>query len=256
MTLLAKTRILNKMLQRAAGKALDFREMTGVLCDSIKANIYVVNHKGMLLGDALTDTAGLNAVHRTVITDEICLSSELLTMLLKVEESVSSTEQEPRSPLLQQLAQIFNDGMITIVPIQGAGERLGTMFITAENTPLLEDDLILAEYGATMMAMELVRIQSEEREYELRSRAAVKAAINSLSYTEMEAVEHIIPELKENEGLLVASKIADRAGITRSVIVNALRKLEGAGVIETRSLGMKGTYIKLLNDQLIEYIRH
>ena len=52
-------------------------------------------------------------------------------------------------------------------------------------------------------------------------------------------------------GLLVASKIADRAGITRSVIVNALRKLESAGVIETRSLGMKGTYIKILNDRLI-----
>ena len=51
------------------------------------------------------------------------------------------------------------------------------------------------------------------------------------------------------EGLLVASKIADRVGITRSVIVNALRKLESAGVIESRSLGMKGTFIKVLNDK-------
>jgi transcriptional pleiotropic repressor len=68
----------------------------------------------------------------------------------------------------------------------------------------------------------------------------------------MEAVDHILDELKDKEGLLVASKIADRVGITRSVIVNALRKLESAGVIETRSLGMKGTYIKILNDQLIQ----
>jgi transcriptional pleiotropic repressor len=52
------------------------------------------------------------------------------------------------------------------------------------------------------------------------------------------------------KGLLVASRIADRAGITRSVIVNALRKLESAGVIESRSLGMKGTHIKILNDHL------
>ncbi len=50
------------------------------------------------------------------------------------------------------------------------------------------------------------------------------------------------------EGILVASKIADRVGITRSVIVNALRKFESAGVIESRSSGMKGTYIKVLND--------
>ena len=86
---------------------------------------------------------------------------------------------------------------------------------------------------------------------EARSKAVVQMAINSLSYSELEAIEHIFEELDGNEGLLVASKIADRVGITRSVIVNALRKLESAGVIESRSLGMKGTYIKVLNDKFL-----
>ena len=45
----------------------------------------------------------------------------------------------------------------------------------------------------------------------------------------------IFGELDGDEGLLVASKIADKSGITRSVIVNALRKLESAGVIEVRT---------------------
>ena len=76
-------------------------------------------------------------------------------------------------------------------------------------------------------------------------------AIGSLSYSELEAIEHIFIELQGSEGLLVASKIADRVGITRSVIVNALRKLESAGVIESRSLGMKGTFIKVLNDKFL-----
>ena len=88
----------------------------------------------------------------------------------------------------------------------------------------------------------------------LRSRAVVAVAVGSLSFSELEAVEHIFEELDGKEGLLVASKIADRVGITRSVIVNALRKLESAGVIETRSLGMKGTYIKILNHQLFQEI--
>ena len=47
-------------------------------------------------------------------------------------------------------------------------------------------------------------------------------------------------------GLVVASQVADKVGVTRSVIVSALRKLESAGVIESRSLGMKGTRIKIL----------
>ena len=82
----------------------------------------------------------------------------------------------------------------------------------------------------------------------------VKSAISTLSYSEMEAIVHIFDELNGMEGILVASKIADRVGITRSVIVNALRKFESAGVIESRSSGMKGTYIKVLNDVVFEQI--
>lgn len=58
--------------------------------------------------------------------------------------------------------------------------------------------------------------------------------------------------MKGNESIVVASKIADKVGITRSVIVNALRKFESAGVIESRSSGMKGTYIKVINDLIFD----
>jgi transcriptional pleiotropic repressor len=124
--------------------------------------------------------------------------------------------------------------------------------LTRAEEPFIDDDLIMSEYGSTVVGMEILRERAEEIEIEARSKAVVQVAVNSLSYSEMEAVDHILDELKDKEGLLVASKIADRVGITRSVIVNALRKLESAGVIETRSLGMKGTYIKILNDQLIQ----
>ena len=76
--------------------------------------------------------------------------------------------------------------------------------------------------------MEILREKSEKIEIEARSKAVVQLAINSLSYSEHGAIEHIFHELDGNEGLLVAFKIADRVGITRSVIVNALRKLESA----------------------------
>lgn len=70
--------------------------------------------------------------------------------------------------------------------------------------------------------------------------------------TELEAILLIFKEMKGNECTLVASRIADKAGITRSVIVNALRKFESAGVIESRSSGMKGTYIKVLNEVIFD----
>ena len=45
---------------------------------------------------------------------------------------------------------------------------------------------------------------------------------------------------------------ADNVGITRSVIVNALRKFESAGVIDCKSSGMKGTYIKVINEYVFD----
>ena len=94
----------------------------------------------------------------------------------------------------------------------------------------------MGEYGATIIGMEIQRRKSLEEDEEARQVAMVQMAIGTLSYSEIEAVQQIFSELDGNEGLLVASKIADRSGITRSVIVNALRKLESAGIIESRSL--------------------
>ena len=71
-------------------------------------------------------------------------------------------------------------------------------------------------------------------------------ALISIDYTEDFVADH---------GQLTASVIADRIGITRSVIVNALRKLESAGIIESRSLGMKGTYLKVLIPDIFEEVK-
>ena len=103
--------------------------------------------------------------------------------------------------------------------------------------------------------MEMLRDYSDKLESEARKKATVQIAVATLSFSEVEAAINIFNELDGREGLLVASKIADRVGITRSVIVNALRKFESAGVIESKSLGMKGTYIKILNEYLLEEVQ-
>ena len=101
----------------------------------------------------------------------------------------------------------------------------------------------------------MLRAVNEENAEENRKIAIVKSAISTLSFSELTAIVHIFEELGGTEGILVASKIADRVEITRSVIVNALRKFESAGIIESRSSGMKGTYIKILNDAIFEELQ-
>ena len=136
-----------------------------------------------------------------------------------------------------------------------AGERLGTLFIYKSDSQYDIDDIILSEYGTTVVGLEMMRSVNEENAEETRKVQIVKSAISTLSFSELEAIIHIFEELDGNEGILVASKIADRVGITRSVIVNALRKFESAGVIESRSSGMKGTYIKVLNDVVFDELK-
>jgi transcriptional pleiotropic repressor len=74
------------------------------------------------------------------------------------------------------------------------------------------------------------------------------SALTTLTPLEQKAVFHVFREMDGKDGTLVTSKLAGKIGITRTVIVNALRKLESAGLIKTKSSGMKGTHIRILND--------
>lgn len=256
MTLLGKTRRLNRLLQKEAGNAVSFMSMADVLRDIIQSNIYVVSRKGKILGYATTNELPTSQINQTVVAEKR-FSPEFNEVLLKVEETTSNVDHSsPYQSYTEQMEILSEYTFFTIVPIVGAGDRLGTLVLARMQGPFVDDDLVLAEYGSTVVAMEILRERAEEIEEEARNKAVVQVAIGSLSFSELEAVEHIFEELEGKEGLLVASKIADRVRITRSVIVNALRKLESAGVIETRSLGMKGTYIRILNTNLLAAIDH
>ena len=125
--------------------------------------------------------------------------------------------------------------------------------ICARETEDFSDEIpLLAEYAAALASVLMIRTASRKAETEARKKTVVQLALEVLSYSELEAVKYIFSEIEGNEGFLVASKLAAEYKLTRSVIVNALRKLESAGVIDARSLGMKGTYIKILNDYLYE----
>ncbi|OGX61741.1 MAG: transcriptional repressor CodY [Paenibacillus sp. RIFOXYA1_FULL_44_5] len=252
MSLLLKTRKLNRLLQKAAGHSVSFMDMSDVLKDIIHANVYVVSRKGKILGFSMTGEPQAQEIQHVVL-EERRFSNEHNNILKKIEETTSNMDKDSSYyTYLERIQQLFGHTSVTVIPIIGGRDRIGTLVLTRTNQPFFDDDFILAEYGSTIIGMEILREHAEEIEVELRNKAIVQVAVISLSFSETEAVEHIFEELEGKEGLLVASKIADRVGITRSVIVNALRKLESAGVIETRSLGMKGTYIKILNEKLIQ----
>lgn len=143
-----------------------------------------------------------------------------------------------------------------VVPIDIAGERLGTLFMFREHEIYGIEDIILCEYGATVIGMEMMRAENDETAEENRKQQGVLSAIHTLSGSELRAMKYVFEELQGSDGTLVASKIAEKEGITRSIIVTGLKKLESGGVIESRSAGMKGTRVRILNPILIEELKN
>lgn len=248
-TLLERSRRINRMLQTTGGRPVEFSEMAAILSDVIRSTVLVISRKGKVLGYAVP------VGHKELpLTEGMAFSEAFNRSLMRIDfTSANLDEPDLRGELLG--ARSSEAQLNTVVPINSGGERMGTLLLERSAEPFLDEDLILAESGATVVGMEILRAKAEKIELEARSKAAVQVAVGTLSFSEMEAIQHIFDELEGQEGLLVASKIADRVGITRSVIVNALRKFESAGVIEARSLGMKGTHIKVLNDHLLEELQ-
>lgn len=253
-SLLQKTRRLTKILKNTGTRPVSFTEVSKVLSEVLEANVYVASRKGRVLGFSLTEGYDCGILQSEVV-EERRFPKKYNDELLKITETKENV-QEVSECVFDQVSKCdYPNKITTVIPINSGGTRLGTLVIARFGREFTEEDLVLAEYSAAIVGNEILRAKSEEIEEEARKKAVVQMALGTLSYSELEAVEHIFNELDGMEGLLVASKIADRVGITRSVIVNALRKFESAGLIESRSLGMKGTHIRILNDKLLDELK-
>lgn len=254
-TLLEKTRQVNKLLQQKNSfdqKAdLPYDKIALILGDILASNAYIISSTGDLLG--FNEKLDVNNARVKNMFEEKKFPqsyTDAVDDLTKTEANITIDSDLTAFPV--ETRKEYPLALTTIVPIYGAGKRLGTILLARVETSFDEDDLVLAEYSATVVGMQILYQQSRTIEAEVRSATAVQMAINTLSYSELKAVQAIFEALDGEEGRLTASSIADEIGITRSVIVNALRKLESAGIIESRSLGMKGTYLKVLNKQFIK----
>lgn len=248
--LLDKTRIISKLLQQTDTVSVDskmpYTKMTEVLAEVLDANVYIVDEKGLLLGYDIVNDINNDRIKKMLQQQRF--PQEYLDGLSQLSKTVTNIKIDSELTVFPvESRDILINALTTVVPIFGAGKRLGTLILGRIDQTFGDEDLILAEYGATVVGMQVLYQQSRVAEEEIRNAAMVQMAINTLSYSELKAVKAIFDELDGDEGRLTASNIADHIGITRSVIVNALRKLESAGIIESRSLGMKGTYIRVIN---------
>ncbi|NLY11620.1 MAG: GTP-sensing pleiotropic transcriptional regulator CodY [Firmicutes bacterium] len=233
--LIKRMKDLTQLLQQEGNK-VEFDDFCAAVRKGMdNSNVYLINRRGKLLGYALEEGYENTPFDQEwLATGEV--DEELHSTLLKIGAS--------------SIIQGDNGEAILCAPVVGASRRVASLIFVRQDGTFSDDDFVIAEIAATAIGMAISYVISEEEEDEMQETRIARSAIKSLSYSEVLAMQHILDELDGDEGLLVASRIADEAGITRSVIVNALRKLASANVVESRSLGMKGTYLRILNKEL------
>ncbi|MGI6037460.1 MAG: GTP-sensing pleiotropic transcriptional regulator CodY [Limnochordia bacterium] len=237
--LLKKTKKFTSLLQNH-GNSVKFSPLAEALREAFEdSSVYIVSRKGKLLGFSLPEGFE-NTPFDASWLDSGRMPEDLNESLLKVGATAIGDE----------VKKLINQDKGMVIPVVGSGQRVGTLVVIGVEPADEEEAGIIGEFAATTIGMIISHGLEEEEEDEVIERRMARSAIKSLSHSEIVAMQHIFDELEGDEGLLVASRIADQAGITRSVIVNALRKLASANVIESRSLGMKGTYLRILNREL------
>ena len=239
--LLDRIRTVNGLLQKNEKGKVVFTDICECMGNILSSDVVVLSRKGKVLGR--NEPGG-----KCLVLDGVNVGEKIENAVNKRLLSILSTQENVNPELLGISEE--KDLKLLVTPVGIGGKRLGTMIVCRKKEGYSIEDIILCEYADTVLNLEMQRSETEEHEEEDRVEKKVKAAFSALSYSEALGAVKVLNSLKGNDGRVVASKVAENLGITRSVVVNGLKKLESAGIIETGSAGMKGTRINVVNKEI------
>jgi len=188
--LLDKTRKINKLLHNNHSARVDFNDMCNVLSSILESNILVISKKGKVLGTGYY--AGVEVINELVYDKVGGFVDEMLNERLL---SVLSTKENVNLSTLGFTIENVKKFQALIAPVEIAGERLGTLFMYKSDSSYEIDDIILSEYGTTVVGLEMMRSVNEENAEEVRKKKIVRSAIDTLSTSELDAIKNIFKEL-------------------------------------------------------------
>lgn len=90
--------------------------------------------------------------------------------LLNVNETLSNSPNHDKCVFDNLKDCSINNKLSTIVPINGNRERLGTLLLARFDKEFTDEDLILAEYSATIIGLEILRSKQDQIEEEARKK--------------------------------------------------------------------------------------
>ena len=252
MRLLEKTQQVDRLFR--GRKAVSYDELALLLHELLPVNVYITDINGKR-GCTYAVTGG-------------AFPEAFMRFVNEVVEIMPNVRWNEVMPALSERKddEAPTDGLLVIVPLFGYRGRMGSLILERGDRPFDNAELLLAEYAAAVTGWTMTQ-ELETREQErARQKALVENAYNTLSFMERRAISSMLANFQGTEGVVNVSRIAKSAGdavcgkdrltASRSAILNAIQKFASAGLLEVRSLGMKGTYIKVKCEYLQEQMSH
>lgn len=245
--LLDRINRINRLLHNGTGYKIDTDELCNVFGELLHSNI--------LISDAGGKVQGISNRDDIAVIDSLYVQAVGDHMPVEINERVISV-LSPRENISLDMLGIEGDVddryEMFILPVDISGERLGTILTYRLNSPYDLDDIILGEYVTTIIALELLHDLYDGESAVAEKKRLVRTAVHSLSHSERYAAYCALTELEKSKGTLIVSRVAAEYDITRSAIVNSIKKLNSAGVIDSRSMGVKGTAIDIKNEYILD----
>ena len=166
--LLDKTRKINKLLHNNNSSKVVFNDICEVLSEILESNVLVISKKGKVLG--IGDCIGVDEIHELIVDQVGSLIDPLLNERLL---GILSTKENVNLQTLGFDTEDIRKYHALVTPIDIAGERLGTLFMYKYENDYDIDDIILSEYGTTVVGLEMMRSVHEENAEEIRNAPGV-----------------------------------------------------------------------------------
>lgn len=205
MELLEKTRKINKLLQR--GEKVEFNAIARLLKDVIVANVYIVGRKGGIKGYALLDDFECDIMREQVL-DVKRFPPSYLNFIMETRETVSNIGHvNEECSFLKGTKCYFGDKRTTIVPIYGNGERIGTLIVAKYDREFNDEDLLLAEYAAAVIGVEILHERAARVEEEARKKAMVQIAFPHFRFRSWRPLTALWKRLTARKGCWLLLKL-------------------------------------------------
>lgn len=248
-----KIKQLNTVFQHSITSSMPLNELCHQLSNIINSNIYLFYPSGQIFSYSIAYT--FQCPHTKASLKDLNLPNVFLDIFHKNMVAHYNVFTEKPICTCEGIDNcIFSDRYHSMVPIMLNFSKKAGMLLIRYGEKFTADDEILCEYTAAIISIELLRQENENIRQEALEIANAKLALQSLSFSELKSVVAVLKEITDTHSTIFLNSIANEIFVTQSTVTSALKKLEVAGIIKTKSMGVKGKYIKIINPYLRDEI--